>query len=126
MTAGSISNIKSAAFWAKASSTVAIAQGLLNLTGTTVYISTSASKVLSATGFTSPVYYVDGAASSTPGLYDANWHHVVVAGTADITGSQTEIGRANSVYFGGTMDDVRLYSTTLSAGDILKLYNAGK
>ena len=121
----SISSIKSVAFWAKASTTASIAQGLVNLTGTTVYISTSASKVLSATGFTSPVYYIDGAASTTPGLYDAEWHHVVVTGTAAITGSAVELGRANSVYFGGRMDDVRFYSATLSASDAARLYGLG-
>src|SRR3990167_5291171 len=76
----SISSIKSVAFWAKASTTAAIAQGLINLTGTTVYISTAASKVLSWTGLPPPTYYIDGPASTPPGLYDDEWHHVVVTG----------------------------------------------
>ena len=121
----SISGIKTVVFWAKASTTLAVAQGLINLTGSTVYISTNSSKVLSATGFTSPTYYIDGAASSTPGLYDAKWHHVVVTGTAAITGSQVEIGRANSVYFGGTIDDVRMYNTVLTYQQIQQLYAMG-
>jgi len=82
--------------------------------------------VISATGFTSPTYYVDGIASSTPGLYDAKWHHIVVTGTAAITGSQVELGRANSVYFGGTIDDVRIYNRALSYQQIQQLYAQGK
>jgi hypothetical protein len=121
----SISGIETVAFWAKASTTVAIAQGLINLTGSTVYISTNSSKVLSAIGFTSPTYYIDGAASSTPGLYDAKWHHVVVTGTGAITGSQVEIGRGNGVYFGGTLDDVRMYNSVLTYQQVRQLYAMG-
>ena len=53
-----VSGIKTVAFWAKASTTLAVAQGLVNLTGSSVYISTNSSKALSATGFTSPTYYI--------------------------------------------------------------------
>jgi hypothetical protein len=120
----SISNIQSVAFWAKA--TTGVSQGLINLTGSSVYISTNASSVISGTGFTSPTYYVDGLASTTPGLYDANWHHIVVTGTAAITGSQIEVGRANSVYFGGTIDDVRVYNRALSASEVQELYSMGR
>jgi hypothetical protein len=120
----SISNIQSVAFWAKA--TTGVSQGLINLTGSSVYISTNASRVISGTGFTSPTYYVDGIASTTPGLYDANWHRIVVTGTAAITGSQIEIGRANSVYFGGTLDDVRIYNRALSAWEVSQLYAMGR
>jgi hypothetical protein len=109
----------------QASTTLAVAQGLVNLTGSSVYISTNSSKVLSATGFTSPTYYIDGIASSTPGLYDAKWHHVVVTGTAAITGSQVEIGRGNGVYFGGLIDDVRMYNTALTYQQSWQLYKLG-
>ncbi|MBI3572279.1 hypothetical protein HY091_01970, partial [Candidatus Kaiserbacteria bacterium] len=122
---GSISSIKSVAFWARASTTAAIAQGLINLTGSTVYISTDSNKVISATGFTSPTYYIDGVASSTAALYDAQWHHIVVTGTANITGDQIEIGRANDVLFGGSLDDVRLYSTTLTAAQVARIEGLG-
>jgi hypothetical protein len=119
----SISNIQSVAFWAKA--TTGVSQGLINLTGSSVYISTNASSVISGTGFTSPTYYVDGFASTTPGLYDANWHRIVVTGTAAITGSQIEVGRANGVYFNGSIDDVRIYKRALSASEVQELYNIG-
>jgi len=119
----SISGIQSVGFWAQTSSTTA--QGLINLTGTTVYISTDANKALSGTGFTSPIYYIDGAASTTPGLYNANWHYVVVTGTAAITGSLFQIGRANTQYFAGTFDDARIYSRALSAAEVKQLYNGG-
>jgi hypothetical protein len=121
----SISGIETVAFWAKASTTLAVAQGLINLTGSSVYISTNSSKVLSATGFTSPTYYIDGIASSTPGLYDAKWHQVIVTGTAAITGSQVQIGLANGVYFGGAIDDVRLYNTVLNYQQVWQLYKTG-
>jgi hypothetical protein len=120
----SISTIQSIAFWAKAAT--GASQGLINLTGSTVYISTNSSNVLSGTGFTSPTYYIDGVASTTPGLYDANWHQVVIKSTATITGSQLEIGRANSVYFSGTIDEVRIYNRALTAAQVATLYNASK
>jgi len=119
----SISSIQSVGFWAQTASTTA--QGLINLTGSTVYISTNANKVISGTGFTSPTYYVDGSASTTPGLYNANWHYVVVIGTAAITGSQLEIARANTQYFAGSIDDPRIYNRALSAAEVLQLYNQG-
>ena len=120
----STSGIKSAAFWVKTSNTGA--QGLINLTGSTVFISTNASKVISGTGFTSPVYYVDGIASTTPGLYDAKWHHIVVTSTAGFTGNQIEMGRANSQYFSGQLDDVRLYGHTLTATEAMQLAKSGQ
>ena len=120
----SISNIRSVAFWAKA--TTGVSQGLINLTGSSVYISTNASSVISGTGFTSPTYYVDGLASTTHRLYDANWHRIVVTGTAAITGSQITFGRANSVYFKGILDDVRVYNRALSASEVRELYSMGR
>jgi hypothetical protein len=120
----SIPGLRSVAFWAKTSSTTA--QGIINLTGSTAYISTNASRVLSAPGFTSPTFYIDGVASSTPGLYDAKWHHVLVESTAALTGSQVEIGRANGALSSGTLDEVRMYNRALSYQEIQYLYMMGR
>ena len=122
----SISGIKSVGFWAQTASTTA--QGLINIQNDAVtpdYISTNANKALSGTSFTSPTYYVDGAASTTPGLYNANWHYIVVTNTAAITGSHLEIGRAHTQYFSGSIDDVRVYNRALSAAEVLQLYALG-
>jgi len=119
----SVSNVRAVGFWAKTSSSTA--QGLINLTGTTVYISTDASRVISGTGFTSPTYYIDGNAAATPTLNTGQWHYVVVIGTAAITGSQLEIARANTQYFAGSIDDVRIYNRGLSQAEITQTYNLG-
>jgi hypothetical protein len=50
---------------------------------------------------------------------------VVVTGTAAITGSLFQIGLANSNYFNGTIDDVRIYNRALSAQEVAQLYKLG-
>jgi len=112
----SISNIQSVAFWAQTASTTAF--GLMNLTGSTVYIATDANNVITGTGFTAPTYYIDGFASTTHHFYRGTWHHIVVTGTAAITGSQLEIGRGNSLYFSGAIDDSRVYNRALTAAEV--------
>jgi len=86
--------------------------------------------------------------STTTTINDGNWHHIVVTksssqtiiyidGTPDVTNSNTftsnnggtedfRIGRdnpASPAWFNGKIDQVRIYSSALSSGDVTNLYN---
>jgi hypothetical protein len=120
-----ISNIRTISFWARASTTAAMAQGLVNLTGSSIYISTNASRAISLAG-AEGTFYVNGVQTGSPTLSGSAWHHVVVTSAGDITGSQIEFGRANSVLFGGSLDEVRVYNRVLSAAEVLRIYQTGQ
>lgn len=57
-------------------------------------------------------------------ISDTNWHHVAVTTNTGINASATNIGKISSSYFGGTMDDIRLYSTALSSTQVADLYQS--
>ena len=63
---------------------------------------------------------------ATPGAptIDTNWHHVVVTTDTGINASAVNLGKISSSYFGGVLDDVRFYSTALSATQVTDLYRA--
>lgn len=107
--------IKSLSFWVNPDNTTNYYCSLTS----GAYI-TSTSGVISATGFTNPKIYVNGISSNT--IVADSWQHVVVTFDS-IDADQFYIGRQGSNYFDGTMDEVRLYSRTLSDTDVLNLYN---
>ncbi len=84
---------------------------------------TSTSGVLSAIGFTAPVIYVNGIASTT--ITTNTWQLLTVTDTAAISANALEIGRANGSYYasGGYIDDIRIYTRVLTSSDVQKLYN---
>ncbi len=112
--------VKSIVFWLKTSSS---SQHLLDLNGS-AYLSLSSWSV-TANGFSSPTIYVDGAVTSTfPS--DGAWHHIVVATSTGVNASDMDIGRVEGVGLSdAAFDDVRIYSTTLSAADIKRIYELG-
>ncbi|MDP1722144.1 MAG: LamG-like jellyroll fold domain-containing protein [Candidatus Gottesmanbacteria bacterium] len=67
--------------------------------------------------------YVDGAVSST--LNNKNWHHVVVTTGTNVNASSVNLGVVGGVYFGGTLDDLRMYNRALSASEVSRLYGLG-
>lgn len=110
--------VKSVSFWIKADNTT---KKILDLNGT-AYVEVSAGTI-TATGWTSPTIYVDGAVSST---IDTNWHHVTITSSTGINASAVDIGRVSTGYFDGALDDVRFYSSVLSsASEIAELHNLG-
>jgi hypothetical protein len=113
-------NIRTIAFWMKAS-TSTVSKEILRLN--TARIDTNSSSQVTATGFTSPTIYVDGSPASA--VVNTDWHHVVVTDTADVSAAALEIGRANSQYFGGKLDDVRIYNRALSASEVATLFKLG-
>ncbi|MFZ2300226.1 MAG: LamG domain-containing protein [Candidatus Moraniibacteriota bacterium] len=114
---GNVGSINSVSFWMKADGTT---KKIIDLNGT-AYVEVS-SGTITATGFTSPTIYVDGAVAST---IDTDWHHVVITTSSTITASAVDIGKVSSGYFDGRLDDVRMYSRALSASEIQTLYRSG-
>jgi hypothetical protein len=80
------------------------------------------SGTITANGFTNPTIYVDGVETSSIG--SNAWHHVVITTDTDIQTENFEIGRINTTYFSGQIDDVRVYNYTLSPKQITSVMNA--
>lgn len=115
--AGNIGTARAISFWIKTSSST---QKIINIDGTD-QIELSSNSVL-ATSFPGATIYVDGAVGST---IDSGWHHVVVTDSTGVSASTFEVGRVGSGYFDGVIDDVRVYSSVLSASEIQRLYESG-
>ncbi|MDP1690322.1 MAG: LamG-like jellyroll fold domain-containing protein [bacterium] len=80
-------------------------------------------KIVTANNFTSPTIYVDGAVTTT--LNNKNWHHVVITTGTNVSASNVPLGVASSTYFGGTLDDPRMYNRALSSSEVTRLYQLG-
>ncbi|MBT4165627.1 hypothetical protein HOE04_01155, partial [archaeon] len=52
------------------------------------------------------------------------WHHVVITTDTVINANSIELGKKSSKYFNGTMDEIMIFNRSLSAEEILSLYNA--
>lgn len=117
-TATTISDVKSVSFWTNPDST---SNYFISLTSG-AYI-TATSGTISATGFTSPKIYVNGVESTT--LVADVWQLVTVTTETDIDANQFYVGRQNTNYYDGTMDEVRLYSEALDASIVSLLYAFG-
>lgn len=109
--------VKTISFWAKPNSTT---QPFIDLNGTATIDVTSGT--VAANNFTGPTIYVDGAVAST--FPDTNWHHIVITTGTGINASATNIGKISTSYFGGTLDDIRFYSSALSSTQVTDLYRA--
>jgi hypothetical protein len=75
---------------------------------------------LSATGFTSPTLYVNGAVSST--VAASSWQMIAVTSETGVSASNVLLGRQNSTFYNGSMSGVKMFTTALSAGQIAELY----
>jgi uncharacterized protein (TIGR02145 family) len=115
-------NVETVAFWFKPNS---ITQSILALSST-VNI-TTASDVLTATGFTSPTIYIDGVnTAANPNASTtviSGWHFIVVTTATPVNANAVTLGKVSSAYFSGILDDVRLYNRVLSATEVKQLYN---
>ena len=110
---------RSVSFWIKPTTDSA---SMVNLTAT-AYITASAGSI-TATGFTSPTVYVNGITGST--LTANAWNHIIVTDTANTSANAITLGKANSAFTAGIMDDVRVYNRALSANEVTQLYNVGR
>lgn len=117
-------NAKAISFWVKAATTTAT-QGLMQVDvsdGTRIV--TSSTGAVTATGFNNATVYVDGSTSLTT-INDLNWHHIVIATSTGANVDDFWVGSTTASSFGGQIDDVRIYSRTLSAKDVDALYKLG-
>lgn len=112
----SINNINTVSFWANPT---AATDEFLNLTSS-AYI-TASSGTITAAGFTSPSIYVNGIQNGT--VAANTWNHIVITSPTAINANAFEVGRANSVYANGKIDEVRLYNRVFSPAEITALYD---
>jgi hypothetical protein len=115
---GSVYNgVKTVAFWVKPNSTT---QSIIDLNATaTVDINAG---TVRGSNFSTPTVYVDGAATTT--FPDTAWHHIAITTATGINASAAYLGLISSTYFGGTLDDIRFYSTEFTATQVADLYRS--
>ncbi len=116
----SISGIKTISFWVKSATTT---EYFVDLDGGTNYISASSGTV-SATGFTSPTYYIDGVAGATT-ITANKWHHIAVVTSTAETGSAITIGKTGANFHQGFIDEVKIYPYARSAAEVKSDFNQG-
>lgn len=81
---------------------------------------TATTGTLSATGFTNPTIYVNGIQSTT--IVADTWQLITVTTDTAIDANQFYIGRQGTNYYDGTIDEVRLYTRTISPAEVSRLY----
>jgi hypothetical protein len=109
--------VKTIGFWIRPNNIGT--QGLFNLDGGTHKISTTIAGVVTATGFTSPTYYVNGYATTTPTLTIGQWNYVeITTATGFDSTSSFTIGTDGTNFYGGYMDEVRVYAYARSAAQV--------
>lgn len=112
--ASTVSGVKTVSLLVRPTSTTT---NIIDLNGTASIMASAGT--ISATNFTSPTIYVNGAVSST---ITANvWQLVTVTTNTAISASAIKIGRISSSYFTGQIANVQLYSDVLTATEIARL-----
>jgi hypothetical protein len=113
--------VNTVSFWVKPAATTA---HLIDLNGS-AYISASGGTI-SATGFSSPAYFVNGAQTATPTLTANVWQHIAVTTATPLNASDYDIGRVEgSGYLNGVIDEVKLYNYPRTAQQVVSDMNAG-
>ena len=74
-----------------------------------------------AKGWPGAEVYVDGVLGTA---LDTSFHHVVITGASDVDFSAFQLGgvSAEGLPFAGKLDDVRLFTESLSASDVSTLF----
>ncbi len=109
--------VKAISFWI--SPVDITSRDIVDLDGTSS-IGISAGSDIVASNFTGETIFVNGAEASAIATQDV-WYHVVVTTATGVSASDFKIGKASS-FFQGEIDDVRIFSRELSAGDVDRLY----
>lgn len=119
----SISGIQTVSFWVNPSSTTANLIDVQTSPGT-INISAS-SGTISATGFTSPTYYVNGVQTTSPTLTANTWQYITVTSATAVTGSALRFGRISITSLTGKLDEIKVYNYARTAKQIVSDMNAG-
>lgn len=115
------STVRTISFWAKPATSSAY---LINLTGTSDYISASGGTV-GMTGDASETIYINGSLSTT--ITVGIWQHITVVTSSSKNASNLEIGRvADTYYLQGAIDEVRLYDYALTPSQAAWNYSRGE
>jgi len=109
-------------FWVKPVTTT---EYFVDLNGS-AYVSASSGTV-SATGFTTPTYYINGVATASPTLTAGGWQHVAVTTGTGFNATDLDLGRIEGVgNLEGQLDQVQLFNYARSAAQVAWDYNRGK
>lgn len=120
--ANTIGSVNSVSFWVKPTSTTTPLMVLNGATGN-ASISVSSGTISAGAGFTSPTIYVNGVVKST--LVANEWQYVTVTTATGISASNIMIGRVNTGYLDGFIDEVKLFGSALSVSQIKAGYASG-
>ena len=113
--------VNAVSFWVKPTTTT---EYPLDLNGS-AYVWVNGGAV-TAQGFTTPTYYVNGVATATPTLTAGAWSHVVVTTATALSATDLDIGRIEGVgNLEGQMDDVKIWNYALTATQVKTEYNSG-
>ena len=116
---GTATSASSVSLWVKPTSNTA---NLIQLSTSSAYISAT-SGVLSATGFTSPIIYVNGTPSTI--LTAGTWNLITVTSSTPLLVNALKIGLIGSTYYSGQIDEVKLYNYALTPLQVKDLFNNG-
>jgi len=114
--------VKSVSFVVKLSE--ATSESIMDFDGGTHTITTDGSDQITANGFSSPTYYVDGVNGDRI-VTDGNWHHVVIKTATGFSVSNFDIGRIAAAYMGGNICNVALFDYELSDAQALEIFEQG-
>lgn len=113
----SISNIKTVQFWVNPKTnggTLFDADG----TASVAYI-VATNGTITAPGFTSPSFYINGVYTTTPTLVANVWQHITVTTNSSLSFSSLTMGELTGPpTFTGFIDEVKLYRTVRTASEI--------
>lgn len=93
---------------------------IIDFDGGTHILELSAVGNLTATGFSSPSYYVNGVSGQA--VAASAWQMLAVTTETGFEASDLDIGKETN-YFDGKIEDVRIYDRVLSVEEILVLYH---
>jgi len=104
--------IKTFSFWIKSDS---INEDIMDLDGGSHSISISAGTLI-AGGFSSPTIYIDGIEKTS---IDTNWHHISITTDTGILVDDFELGKINTSYFDGKIDNLIFYDYVRTQKQVL-------
>ncbi len=111
-----VKGVQTVAFWVRPTNTNVTVRGYLNLDGGTHKITADLASALTATGFSSPTYYINGVATTSPVLVNGQWNYVeITTATPFNTTSSFLIGSDGSNFTKGFMGEVKFYNYVRSA-----------
>lgn len=120
--ANTIGGVKSVSFWVKPISTTTSLM-VLNGAAGNASISVSSGTISAGAGFATPTIYVNGKVSSA--LVANEWQYVTVTTATGISASNIMIGRVNTGYLDGFIDEVKLYGSVIPVNQIKAGYASG-